>query len=91
MGIANTALWVVGVVLIAVGYSRARVPWGHYQALRKEQANQSRYNAWRGGVRDDDAQTGAAVAMSMYRRQAQQWGVLAIAGVVAVFFGFFLR
>ena len=90
MGIVNGALWVVGVVLIAVGYSRARAPWTRYQALREEDENAKRYSAWRGGVHDDGT-TGASIAMEILQRQARIWAGVAIAGVVLVFLGFFLR
>jgi hypothetical protein len=90
MGILNAALWVVGVVLIAVGYSRARVPWTRYQALKVEDANAQRYAAWRGGVHDEGT-TGASIAMEILQRQARIWAGVAIVGVVLVFLGFFLR
>jgi hypothetical protein len=90
MGILNGVLWFAGVVLIAVGYSRARIPWSRYQALREEDANAQRYAAWRGGVHDDGT-TGASVAMEILQRQARIWAGVAIAGVVLVFLGFFLR
>jgi len=90
MGIINAALWVVGVVLIAVGYSRARVPWTRYQALKEEDANAQRYAAWRGGVHDEGT-TGASIAMEILQRQARIWAGVAIVGVVLVFLGFFLR
>ena len=88
MGLVNIVLWVAGVVLIAVGYNRARVPWSRYQALKEQDANTARYEAWRGGVRDD-GKTGASVAI--LRRQAQTGGLIAIAGVVLVFFGFLIK
>ena len=59
-----------GSSLIAVGYTRARGPWARYQALKAQDANVARYEAWRGGVRDDGT-TGASVAMAVLRRQAQ--------------------
>jgi hypothetical protein len=90
MGAINIVLWLAGVALMAFGYSRARVPWSRYQALKQESANEERYANWRGGVRDS-APTGASVAMDLYRRQAQQWGVVAIVGLVMVFFGFFIH
>ena len=90
MGVLNGVLWFAGVVLIAVGYSRARVPWSRYQALKEEDANTQRYAAWRGGVHDDGT-TGASVAMEILQRQARSWAGVAIAGVVLVFLGFFLR
>ena len=83
-------LWLAGVVLIAIGYRRARGPWARYQALKEQDANVARYESWRGGVRDDSA-TGASVAMAILRRQAQTAGLIAIAGFVLVFLGFFVR
>lgn len=90
MGLLNVVLWVGGVTLIVLGYTRARRPWARYQALRTEDANVARYEAWRGGVRDDST-TGASVAMAILRRQAQTAGLIAIAGFVLVFVGFFVR
>jgi hypothetical protein len=86
----NLALWVGGAVLIVIGYSRARGPWSRYQALKEQDQNVARYEAWRGGVRDDGA-TGASVAMAILRRQAQTAGLIAVAGLVLVFLGFFVR
>lgn len=86
----NLALWVAGAVLILVGYSRARAPWSRYQALKAQDQNVARYEAWRGGVRDDST-TGASVAMAILRRQAQTAGLLAVAGFVLVFLGFLVR
>jgi hypothetical protein len=90
MGVLNIVLWLGGVALVAFGYTRARVPWSRYQALKEQSANAERYNAWRGGVRDD-GDTGASVAMYLYRRQAQQWGLVVIVGLVLIFLGFFVR
>ena len=91
MSAVNLVLWVLGVALIAVGYSRARNPWSRYQALKDEDANAARYNAWRGGVREDASTSGASVAMQILRRQAQQWAAVAIAGLVFVFLGFLIK
>lgn len=92
MGPINIALWLGGIALIAVGYTRARRPWTRYQALKEQDANVARYGAWRGGVRrDDESTTGASVAMALLRRQAQIGAAIAIAGVVLVFLGFFIR
>ena len=90
MGPLNIALWLGGIALIAIGYTRARGPWTRYQALKEQDANVARYGAWRGGVRDDST-TGASVAMAILRRQAQIGAAIAIAGVVLVFLGFFSR
>ena len=90
VGLVNVVLWVAGVALIAVGYNRARGPWARYQQLKEQDANVARYEAWRGGLRDDGS-TGASVAMAVLRRQAQIGGLIAVAGVVLVFLGFLVR
>ena len=90
MGPINLLLWAGGVALIVFGYSRARGPWSRYQALKAQDANVARYEAWRGGVRDD-GRTGASVAMAVLRRQAQVGASIAVLGVVLVFLGFFIR
>ncbi len=90
MGPLDLVLWVAGVALIAMGYSRARGPWARYQALKEEDANIARYEAWRGGLRNDET-TGASIAMDILRRQVRQAATVAIAGVVLVVAGFVLR
>ena len=90
MGPVNIALWLAGVALIGIGYSRARGPWTRYQALKAQDENAARYGAWRGGIRDDST-TGASVAMAILRRQAQVGVGIAIVGVVLVFVGFLIR
>ncbi len=90
MSVLNIALWLAGVVLIAIGYARARGPWSRYQALKAQDANVARYEAWRGGVRDDGT-TGASIAMAILRRQAQTAAAIAIVGFVLVFAGFLIR
>lgn len=92
MGILNLLLWAGGIVLIAVGYTRARGPYARYQALKDQDANVARYEAWRGGVRDQSGgATGASVAMAMLRRQAQIGALIAVVGFVLVFAGFAVR
>jgi hypothetical protein len=86
----NLALWVGGAALILIGYTRGRGPWSRFQALKAQDKNVARYEAWRGGVRDTST-TGASVAMAILRRQAQTAGLIAIAGFVLVFLGFFVR
>ena len=88
--IVNILLWLAGIALIAVGYRRFRGPWSRYQALKEQDANASRYNAWRGGVRDDGA-TGASVAMAILRRQAQIGAAIGAVGFVLVFLGFLIK
>ena len=87
MGVVNVALWILGAVLIIVGYQRARAPWARYQALKQQDANVARYEAWRGGVRDSST-TGASVAMAMLRRQARIGAAIALVGFGLVFLGF---
>lgn len=89
MGPLNVLLWSVGVLLIALGMQRARGPWSRYQALREQDQNVARYEAWRGGLRDDGP-TGASVAMEILRRQARNGALIAVAGFVLVFAGFAL-
>ena len=90
MGPVNLLLWGAGVVLVIVGYTRARGPWARYQALKAQDENVARYESWRGGLRNHET-TGASVAMAMLRRQAQVAGGIAIAGAVLIFLGFLIR
>jgi hypothetical protein len=90
VGPINVALWFVGVVLIAIGYRRAAGPYRRYMALREQDANVARYEAWRGGSRPD-ARTGASIAMQLLRRQAMTGGAVLGAGVVIVLLGFVIR
>jgi hypothetical protein len=90
VGVLNVALWLGGVALIVIGYTRAKGPWARYQALKLQDANVARYEAWRGGIRDDST-TGASVAMAILRRQAQTAGLIMIGGFVLVFAGFLIR
>jgi hypothetical protein len=90
VSIVNIVFWALGVALIAAGYQRAKGPWSRYQALKEQDENIARYEAWRGGARDTSP-TGASVAMEVLRRQAQRGGLIAIVGFVLVFLGFFFR
>jgi len=89
MGSLNVVLWIAGVALIGLGYLRAREPWRRYRALKEQDANVARYEAWRGGLRDSGP-TGASVAMDVLRRQARNGAVIAGIGFVLVFPGFAL-
>jgi hypothetical protein len=90
MGAINLVLLASGAVLVAVGYLRAKGPWARYQTLKAEDANIARYESWRGGLRNHET-TGASVAMSMLRRQAQVAGAIAIVGGVLIVLGFLIR
>jgi len=90
VGALNLILWGAGVALIAYGYTRARGPWERLQALKEQDANESRYSAWRGGVRDTST-TGASVAMELLRRQARIGAGIAGVGFLLVLAGFLIR
>ena len=90
MGPVNLALWAAGVALIAFGYLRAKRPWERYQALKAQDANVQRYEAWRGGVRDD-SRSGASIAMELFRRQARIGAAIAGVGFLLVLAGFAIR
>ena len=87
MGLLNLGLLVAGVALIILGTVRARAPYRRYMALKDQDANIARYEAWRGGARSDST-TGASVAMQVLRRQAQIGAGIAIAGAVLVIVSF---
>lgn len=93
MGAVNLGLWGLGVLLIAVGYLRFREPWRRYQALRAQQENVERYEAWRGRASATAAggPSGAEVAMGMFRRQYQLGIGLIAVGFVLVLAGFAVR
>jgi hypothetical protein len=90
----NLLLWGLGIALIAVGYVRARDPWRRYQALRGQQENADRYDAWRGRARGravDRGPSSAEISMAMFRRRAYLGVGLAVVGFVLIFVGFALR
>jgi hypothetical protein len=82
-------LMLLGVAAAAAGYGRFRGPWARYQALKAEDANIARYESWRGGLRDT-GQTGASVAMEVFRRQAREAAVIVAAGVTIFIVGLLL-
>ena len=89
MSFVGYALVIVGVVLFALGYARARNPWRRYQALKAQDENASRYRAWRGGPSSAaDEKTGASVAMQLLRREARTWAAVATVGAALVVVGF---
>jgi hypothetical protein len=90
VGAINLVLWAGGIVLVVFGYTRARGPWSRYQALKSQDENIARYEAWRGGLRDD-GKTGASVAMQILRRQARLGALVAVLGFVLIFAGFAIK
>jgi len=92
VGLANLVLLAAGATLIVIGAVRARGPWRRYQALREQQANLSRYESWRGGVRGTpDEKTGASVMIEELRRQAQIGGAIVAVGFVLVVVAFVVK
>jgi hypothetical protein len=91
MGAINLICWVAGVVLIVVGYTRARGPWARYQELKAQEANLARYEGWRGTRLRDDGPSAASIMAQEMRRKAQIAGLVALAGFVLVFVGFAAR
>ena len=86
------ALVAGGFALVAVGLSRARAPWGRYQALRAREANAERYRAWRGGPGDAaGGTTGADVMKSVLRSRVREALAVAAAGVVLALAGLVIR
>ena len=90
MGPINIVLWVGGVALVVLAYVRGRAPWARYQQLKDQDANESRYNAWRGGVRETGT-TGASVAMEILRRQWRIAALVAGVGIVLIVVGFLIK
>ena len=92
MNLTNVVFWALGAALMAIGYARARGPWSRYRALREQQANIDRYEAWRGGLRTEaDGPTGASVAMDQARRAASVGGLIIAVGVALFALGFLFR
>ena len=86
----NVALLGGGLVIGAIGLIRAQRPWSRYQALKAQEQNIARYEAWRGGLRDDGP-TGASVALEMLRSELRIDAVLIGLGVVGVVAGLLVR
>jgi hypothetical protein len=91
MGLVNLICWGLGVVLIAIGYIRAKGPWARYQDLKSQEANIARYEGWRGTRLRDEGPSAASIMAQEMRRRAQFGGLVLIAGFVLVFVGFAVR
>ena len=86
----SVLLVAIGLGLVVIGYLRTRVPYARLQALRAQDKNVARYEAWRGGVRDD-SQTGASVAMAILQRQVRVGAGIGLIGIAAIATGLFMR
>ena len=83
-------LVVAGLGLIVLGYLRTREPYARLRSLQAQDQNVARYEAWRGGVRDD-AKTGASVAMELLQRQVRIGAGIGFAGIAAIVVAFLIR
>ena len=90
MNLVGVALILLGIAAIAAGYVRARGPWARYQALKAQDENVARYESWRGGLRDSGT-TGASVAMELFRKQARDGALIAVAGGAIAVVGLLLN
>jgi hypothetical protein len=90
MNVVGLALVVVGLALIVFGFVRTRGPYARLRALQAQDANVARYEAWRGGIRDD-SKTGASVAMAILQRQVRLGAGIGLIGVAAIFVGLLVR
>lgn len=90
MSIPALVLVVVGLALLVVGGSRARQAWPRYTELRDREANISRYEAWRGGLRDERP-SAASFMMRELLRRAQIGTGLAIVGLGCFVAAFLVR
>ena len=88
MGAVNLICWGLGVVLIIVGYLRARGPWNRYQAIKEQEANLARYDGWRGTRLRDDGPSAATLMAAELRKKARLGGLILLLGFVLVFVGF---
>ncbi len=90
MSLASWILIVVGLALIVVGYLRTRAPYARLRALQAQDQNVARYNAWRGGVRDD-SKGEASAAAAILQRQVRLGAGLGLIGIAAIFTGLVMR
>jgi hypothetical protein len=88
MGVINLVCWALGVVLIVVGYQRARGPWARYQELKAQEANLARYETWRGKRVRDEGPSAASIMAQELRRRAQIGGSIVAVGFVLLVVGF---
>ena len=83
-------LVLVGLGLIVLGYVRTREPFARLRALNAQDQNVARYEAWRGGVRDD-SKTSASIAMELLQRQVRLGAGIGFAGIAAIVVALVIR
>lgn len=87
----NIALWVCGIVLLAIAALRIRAPLSRVSELDHLAENAKRYDSWRGGSQRTAAggeTTGADVMRDMMRRQVYLWAAVGVVGIVLLVAGF---
>jgi hypothetical protein len=91
--LVNLALWAAGIVLVVVGYVRARPFLERANVLREQEDNARRYEEWRGRSRftQPAGQSSAEIMSAELRRRAWTWFGVAGTGVVIVLLGFAVR
>jgi len=85
--------WVLvlaGLGLVVLGYLRTREPFARLRSLQAQDQNVARYEAWRGGVRDE-SKTGASVAMGILQRQVRIGAGIGFAGIALIVVALVLR
>lgn len=90
MSAAAIVLMVAGLALLVIGGSRARQAWPRYTELRDREANISRYEAWRGGLRDERP-SAASYLMRELLRRAQVGTALAVVGIGCLVAAYLVR
>ena len=90
MSISSVILLVIGLGLIVLGYLRTREPYARLRALEAQDKNVARYNAWRGGVRDDSKGDPSAAA-AILQRQVRLGAGLGLIGIAAIFTALVVR
>ena len=90
----NVALWVAGIVLLALSVLRIRAPLARMNELDRLAENAKRYESWRGASQRTSAggeTTGADVMRGMMRRRVYGWAAVGVGGVVLLICGFAVR
>lgn len=87
----NVALWLVGVVLLAAAFVRARPYLDRYQALTAQEENIRRYESWRGRSLEPPGPSSADLMRAELRRRLQVWMGVGVAGAVLLVLGFAIR
>ena len=89
MSLAAVIVAVFGAVLLAFGLVTIRAPWARYQELKAQESNIARYEAWRGGLRDDGP-TGASVMIGLLRARVRNAALAIVSGAIFLFAALFL-